>query len=205
MGLTARPSSPALAVVGRSIASKRDRLVRQWADWIVTRMSQAPLNDRPTLERQLALLVDIMVEMASPLRRQVAELWFTACDTYGRSAAARGLAAGEVVEEIQHLRELLIRELSEVIAALPARQSLASILRLNRLLDRGIAYAVVGYTDVLVETLLDKRGVVLGASSPGENHFDERVAQLEEELDMLRQRVRSGTPVNPSRPPRHPR
>jgi hypothetical protein len=146
--------------------------------------------DRPTLERQLALLVDTMVEMAGPLRRQVAEIWFSACDTYGRSAAARGLAAGEVVEEIQHLRELLIRELSEIIAALPARQSMAVVLRLNRFLDRGIAHAVVGYTDILVESLLNKRGVVLNASEPGENHMEERLSQLEEELEALRQKLR---------------
>lgn len=190
MGLTARPSSPALAAVGRSLVSKRDQLIRQWADWIGTRMSQAPLLGRPTLERQLALLVDIMVEMASPFRRQAAEIWFNACDTYGRIAAARGLAAGEVVEEIQHLRELLIRELSEVIAALPARQSLTTVLRLNRFLDRGIAHAVVGYTDVLVESLLDQRGIVLDASEPGENHFAEKLTQLEQELEALRLKLR---------------
>ena len=190
MGLTARPSSPALAAVGRSLASRRDQLARQWADWIGTRMTQAPLVDRPTLVRQLSLLVDILIEMASPLRRQVAELWFNACDTYGRTAAARGLAAGEVVEEMQYLRELLIRELSEVIAALPARQSLTAVLRLNRLLDRGIAHAVVGYTDVLVESILDKRGVVLSASEPGENHFEERLVQLEDELRTLRSKSR---------------
>jgi hypothetical protein len=55
-------------------------------------------------------------------------------------------------------------------------------LRLNRSLDRGIAHAVVGYTDVLVETLLEQRGVVLDASEPGSNPVHERLAQLEEEL-----------------------
>jgi len=188
MGLTARPSSPALAAVGRSLAANRDRLVTSWADWLLTRMSQGPLIDRPTIERQLALLIDIVIEMAGPLRRQVAELWFNACDAYGRTAAARGLAAGEVVEEIQHLRELLIRNLSELIAALPARQSLAALLRLNRLLDRGMAHAVVGYTDVLVETLLNKRGVVFSVSEPVESVVNERLSQLEEELSSLRDR-----------------
>lgn len=189
MGLTARPSRPALAAVGRSIASNRDRLVAQWADWLMGRMSHIEQIDRPTIDRQLGLLIDIMIEMAGPLRRQVAELWFNACDGYGRTAAARGLAAGEVVEELQYLRELLIRDLSEVIAALPARQSLAAVLRLNRLLDRGLAHSVVGYTDVLVETLLNKRGVVLDASGPGENAVHARLEQLEDELASLRRRV----------------
>jgi len=188
MGLTTRPSHPALAAVGRSLTINRDRLITKWADWLVERTTQVQSLDRSTIERHLALLVDLVIESAGPLRREVAELWFNACDTYGRTAAARGLAAGEVVEEIQHLRELMIRELSEVIAALQARQSMAVVLRLNRFLDRGIAHAVVGYTDVLVEMLFNKRGVVLDASSPGDEAIRARLAQLEEELAAIKQR-----------------
>ena len=187
MGLTTRPTKPALAAIGRSLEEKRDELIVQWADWLMRRMSQAPIVDRPTIERQLALLLDIVIEMAGPLRRQIEELWFDSCDAYGRTAAARGLAAGEVVEEIQHLRELLIHNLSDVIAALPARQLMAAVVRLNRSLDRGIAHAVVGYTDVLVETLLEQRGVVLDASGPGSNPVNERLDQLEEELATFKQ------------------
>jgi hypothetical protein len=155
-------------------------------------MSEAPFIDRGTTERHLALLVDIITEATGPLRRHVAEVWFSACDTYGRTAAARGLAAGEVVEELQYLRELLIRQMADVVVTLTARQSLTVVLRLNRLLDRGISHAVVGYTDVLVETLLNRRGVVLDASTPGESAVLERLAQLEEELAMLRQRRERG-------------
>ncbi|MFQ5704872.1 MAG: hypothetical protein ACE5HT_12730 [Gemmatimonadales bacterium] len=188
MGVTTRPSNPAITAVGRSLESNRDHLVRKWADWLAGRMSQVPIVNRDTIERQLALLVDIVIETTGPLRRQVAELWFNACDTYGRTAAARGLAAGEVVEELQHLRELLIRDLSEVIAALPSRQSLTAVLRLNRLLDKGISHAVVGYTDVLVETLLNQRGVVLDASEGGEIDIVRMLAHLEDELAALKKR-----------------
>jgi len=187
MGLSTRPTIPALAAIGRSLEAKRDELVVQWADWLMERMSQASTVDRPTIERQLALLLDIVIELAGPMRRQISELWFDACDAYGRTAAARGLAAGEVVEEIQHLRELLIHNLSEVIAALPARQLLAAVMRLNRSLDRGIAFAVVGYTDVLVETLMERGGVVLDASGPGNNPVCERLDQLEDELATFKQ------------------
>jgi hypothetical protein len=192
MGSTARPSSPALAAVGSSLVSNRQLLIETWRDWITARMSEAPFIDRGTTERHLALLVDIITEATGPLRRHVAEVWFSACDTYGRTAAARGLAAGEVVEELQYLRELLIRQMADVVVTLTARQSLTVVLRLNRLLDRGISHAVVGYTDVLVETLLNRRGVVLDASTPGESAVLERLAQLEEELAMLRQRRERG-------------
>ncbi len=191
MGLTTRPSKPALTAVGRSLESSRDTLIAQWANWIASRTSEVPLVDRNTLDRQVALLIDAMIEMTGPLRRQVTELWFDACDGYGRTAAARGLAAGEVVEELQYLRELLIRHLSELIASLPARQSMATVLRLNRHLDRGIAHAVVGYTDVLVEMLLNRRGVLLAASDPGKDDVRERLAHIEQELAVLRRKRES--------------
>jgi hypothetical protein len=64
-----------------------------------------------------------------------------------------------VVEELQFLRELLIRNLAPVLAAMRARQGMAIMLRLNRVIDKGIAVAVVGYTDALVATLFAQNGV----------------------------------------------
>lgn len=157
-------------------------------------MAQAPHIKRPTVERHLALLIDILIELAGPLRRHITTLWFTACEAYGQTAAARGLAAGEVVEELQQFRELLIRLLSETVATLPPRQSMAAVLRLNRILDRGLAHAVVGYTDALVETLLNRRGVPIVASEPAEDEILQRLQHLEEEFAQLRSRPgRSGT------------
>ncbi len=181
-----RPSNPALVAISRALRGNRGGLVDRWSRWVAGRMAQAPHIRRPTVERQLALLIDILAELAGPLRRRMAELWFTSCDVYGRTAAVRGLAAGEVVEEIQYLRELLIHALSETIAALPARQSMAAVLRLNRLVDKGIAHAVVGYTDALVETLLNRRGVPITAGDPAEDEVVKRLEQLEEELAELR-------------------
>lgn len=186
MGLMMRPSNPAMVAVGRSIAHNRDLLLQQWVRWIGNRMAEAPQVNRPTVERQLALLVDVMIELAGPLRRQVAEIWYTSYDFYGRTAAARGLAAGEVVEEIQYLRELLIRQLSETVAAMPARQAMAAVLRLNRLIDKGIAHAVVGYTDALVESLLNRQGIPIAADEPEEEEMIKRVEQLEDELAKIR-------------------
>ena len=41
-----------------------------------------------------------------------------------------------------------------------------------------------------LESILDERGLVLSASEPGENHFEERLAQLEDELKSLKRRSR---------------
>lgn len=190
MGLTIRPSNPALTAVGRVLAANREQLAVRWAAWITERMEQAPHIQRPTIERQLTLLIDILIEMAGPLRRQIAELWFDACEFYGQTAAGRGLAAGEVVEEIQHLRELLIRDLSELIAALPARHSMATVLRLNRQVDKGIAHAVVGYTDALVQSLFAQRGTPVPDPLPAEDDILYRLSQFEAELQHFQNKSR---------------
>lgn len=181
-----RPSQPTLVAVSRALAAQRDVLAGQWTRWILDRVGATPTVRPEMLERQVRLLIDLLIETAGPLRRQALELWLLASEGYGRTAAERGLAAGEVVEELQHLRELLIRHLSELIAALPARASMATVLRLNRILDSGITHAVVGYTDTLVETLFAQRGVPVGSSGPADAELSQRLAQVEAELEQLR-------------------
>jgi hypothetical protein len=185
-----RPSNPALYALTAALQEHHDDLLAQWLEWITERVAQAPHVSRPTLQRHLALLIGLIIELSGPLRRQVTELWFTACEAYGQTAAARGLAAGEVVEELQQLRELLIRMLSETVALMSPRQSMTAVLRLNRTVDRGVAHAVVGYTDALVETLLNGRGVPIVATQPGEDEVLQRLAHLENELEQLRRQNR---------------
>jgi len=181
-----RPSQPTLLAVSRALAAHRDTLAQEWTRWILARVGAAPTLGPQILERQVLLLINLLIETAGPLRRSALELWLLASEGYGRTAAERGLAAGEVVEELQHLRELLIRHLSELIAALPARASMATVLRLNRILDSGITHAVVGYTDALVETLFAQRGVPVSARGAADDDVGQRLAQLESELEQLR-------------------
>lgn len=129
-------------------------MVRQWADHLGDRLTASKAIPRELVERELGLLVDILGGLVGPLRRELRPLWRQAAEHYGRVGAARGLAAGEIVEEMQYLRELLIRHLAPVLAAMRPRQGMALLLRLNRLVDTGVAMAVVGYTDALVATLL---------------------------------------------------
>ena len=172
-----RASQPALLAAGRVIAEMRDSMVSQWADWLGDRIS-AHTIPRSTVEREFRLLFDVMTEMVGPLRREANIVWFHVCEHYGRIASVRGLAAGEVVEELQYLRELLIRNLAPVLVAMRARQGMAIMLRLNRVIDKGIAVAVVGYTDALVATLFSQNGV----ASLGD-HKD--LGEVERQLDAL--------------------
>jgi hypothetical protein len=159
-------------------------MVSQWADWLGDRMTAAPTIPRSTVEREFRLLFDVMAEMVGPLRREVNAVWYHVCEHYGRVGSARGLAAGEVVEELQFLRELLIRELAPILVAMRARQGMAIMLRLNRVIDKGVAVAVVGYTDALVATLFSQNGVPLSSTV-------QDVAEVERQLDALEQELQA--------------
>lgn len=185
-----RASQPALLAAGRVIAEMRDSMVSQWADRLGDRMTAAPTIPRSTVERQFRLVFDVMTEMVGPLRREVNTVWYHVCEHYGRVASARGLAAGEVVEELQFLRELLIRELAPILVAMRARQGMAIMLRLNRVIDKGVAVAVVGYTDALVATLFSQNGVPLSSADHDVGEVERQLDAMEQELQAVSQQVK---------------
>jgi hypothetical protein len=180
-----RASHPTLLTVGRAMADHRDAMITEWADWLVQRVSAAAAIPRSTVERELRLLYDILIESVGPLRRSITEVWHHACEHYGRLGAARGLAAGEIVEEIQYLRDLIIRRIGPVLSGLRQRQAMAIILRLSATLDKGIAVAVVGYTDALVATLFIQNGVPAPHSALDHSEIERQLEQIEGELGAV--------------------
>jgi hypothetical protein len=180
-----RASHPALLAAGRAITEVRDDTVSRWHDWLEERGTLGTTISPTMLQRHLHLLVTMLAEMVGPMRREVKGLWFQACEHYGRAGATRGLAAGEVVEELTFLRDLLTRQLAPVLAAMRARQAMAIVLRLNRVLDKGIAVAVVGYTDALVATLFTESGVPAPGSEFDPSEAERQIVSLEQELAAL--------------------
>lgn len=180
-----RASHPALLAAGRAILELREDLVAQWLEWLDERGSIGTTISREMLQRHLQLLVTMMAEMVGPIRREVKGVWFQACEHYGRAGATRGLAAGEVAEELQFLRDLLTRRLAPVLAAMRARQAMAIVLRLNRVLDKGVAVAIVGYTDALVATLFTESGVPAPGSEFDPIESERQIVALEQELAAL--------------------
>lgn len=169
-----RSPTPSLLLVARGIAGVRPELVGKWAAWLAGRQSGGQALDAATTERLLGLMVDLLVLMVGPVRREADGTWFAASELYGRLAALRGLSAGEVVEELQHLRELLARELGDFFVALPLRQQMPTILRVNRVVDTAVTSAVVGYTDALVASMFSREGVPV----PTADSVQEAIAQI---------------------------
>ena len=131
-------------------------------------------------------LVRFLPWMLGPYRDTVEPLWIRGSELFGSVAAKRGLAAGEVIEEFQLLRELVIRDLYRdppLGGRLPL--SLREVLRLNRGIDRGVTHASVGHTDAMFFQFFEMDG---GTASPEEDLLGEVREQLRvmsEELDAL--------------------
>jgi hypothetical protein len=176
-----------MLAVGRRIVSARDDIVEAWFEQVSSRHFGSRGLEPIELRRMLCLIVSLLAHMTGALRREARETWFDSTELYGRLAEARGLSAGEVVDEFRYLRELLIVELGDLIVALPARQQLPTVFRVNRACDMAISSAVVGYTDALVEKMFRRDGIPV----PAADSVAEMVAslhRLEGELRFMDER-----------------
>lgn len=182
-----RPSAPSLLVVGRGLAAARQGLLERWIQWLIERGSSGQGVAPAALAQPLGIILDLMVHMSGPLRREARESWYAATELYGRLAVTRGLSAGEVVEELQHLRELVIVELADLFVALPARQQLPAVLRISRVLDTAITNGVVGYTDALVASMFSREGVPVPTTENMQGLLDQLCA-LEADVRLLDER-----------------
>lgn len=130
-------------------------------------------------------MIDAMAGLTGSMRREIRPIWKRIAEHYGRMGAARGLAAGEIVEEMQYLREVLIRFLAPVLAPMRPRQGMALLLRLNQLVDSGVAMAVVGYTDALVATLVTSEDGAHRSIEMDHDDVEKQVSNFESELLRL--------------------
>lgn len=201
-----------MVAASRAIAAQRNTIVARWTAWLGDRLTTSNTLSPKIVERQLEVIVDALTAMVGPFRRETKVVWSRLAEHYGRAAAARGLAAGEVVEEMQYLRELLIRYLAPVIAAMRPRQGMALFLRLNRLVDKGVTLAVAGYTDALVATLFMHDGVPPQTPEYDSVEVERQLESIALELDTIINQVarKNGSkealhPTQPPPPHPHPR
>lgn len=182
----ARTSAPAARLDSRSpgewLQQHIEFLTRHWIDE-VCRRSSPDREIGELLERFLGFLATMAPQAVGEHRARVAPLWRQAAELYGSLGAQRGLAAGEIVEEFQILREAVVRLLFE---APPARFgtafSLGDALRLNRFLDSGVVHASIGHTDALFFALYQGNGVPWVPTAQLVMEVEDQLRVLEEEL-----------------------
>lgn len=144
------------------------------------------------LEGFMELFLRILPLTLGPLRSQAETIWIQAAELFGSFAAQRGLAAGEVIEEFQVLRESVIRLLwAAPPVNEPSRMALREVLRLNRVIDGGVTHASVGHTDVLFFALFQGSGVPETLTDDVRYEIREQLHALETEVKTLR-RVLTG-------------
>jgi hypothetical protein len=131
------------------------------------------------LQRFINLLTGMIPGALDHRRSAVDRVWKKAAELYGTLGAERGLAAGDIVEEFQIVREGVVRILFQ---APPMRYgaglTLADSLRLNRFLDSGVTHASIGHTDGLFFALFQGNGVSTVPTA-------KLVAEIEAQLDAL--------------------
>ena len=151
------------------------------------RASSAELGEEGTavLWRMGELMVSLIPGCFGDHREAGLETWENAAHLYGSFAVRRGLAAGEVVEELQLLRNVILRFF--LIEAPPSltRDGLfeevppLDLLTLNRVLDLGVSRASIAYVDDLFFAHLQGSGVPEGITS-------ELVEEVDRQLEGFR-------------------
>ncbi len=164
--------------LGEWLEVHRGFLAVYWFEEILHRVNMEPEMER-LLERFLRLLTRMIPGAFDHRRSAVDPVWKRAAELYGTLGVQRGLAAGDIVEEFQIVREAVIRVLFQ---APPTRYgsalSLSDGLRLNRFLDSGVTHASIGHTDGLFFALFQGSGVSTVPTS-------KLVAEVEEQLESL--------------------
>lgn len=127
-------------------------------------------------------LVSFLPGMISPGRTEILPLWSECAELFGSVAARRGLSAGEVIEEFQLLREVIVRMSYEVgTPESPRSAPLREVLLLNRAIDIGVTQASVGHTDLLFFSLLHGSGAPEPLGPEDLHEVLDQIGQLRDE------------------------
>jgi len=171
--------------LARYLQEHAAELAEAWTAEIVARdLGQGTYYDR-VVGRFVSRFTGLLAWMVGPHAPHVQPLWDRAAELFGAMAAKRGLAAGEVIEEFQILRDLLIRTIFRD-PPTEGPLSLRDILRMNRIVDNGVTHASVGHTDALFFQYLEAHDAPVH-SSPEEiiDEAERQLALIEDELGQI--------------------
>lgn len=158
-------------------------LTERWVVGVLLPEGENGHGVRELIEGFLELFLELLPHAMGPLRESVEPLWIQTAELYGSLAAQRGLAAGEVIEEFQLLREAVIRLLwADPPAVGTDRVALREVLRLNRVLDKGVTASSVGHTDALFFALFQGSGIPEQLSDDVRYEVREQLHAIDQEL-----------------------
>lgn len=170
-------------------------IAERWARGLLAVHGSWTRANEPVVRPFCRGLVSLLPGMLGPYRTQILPLWSEGAELFGSTAARRGLSAGEVIEEFQMLREIIVRTMFE--RPPPGRGRglrLREVLQLNRTVDIGVTQASVGHTDLLFFSLIHGSGVPkpLGPEDLGE--VREQIRALRDEgRRIMRHMARIGS------------
>lgn len=143
------------------------------------------------LEAFLRLFVELLPKCMTPMRAHADPLWDRAAELFGSFAANRGLAAGEVIEEVQILRESVIRMMYQDPPGPPTgARGLREVLHFNRLADRLVTHASVGHTDALFFALFQGSGIPEALSDEVRYELRGQIEEIRSEMESLERHLR---------------
>jgi hypothetical protein len=163
-------------------------IARRWHSEIMLREGQREEGEDTLLEIFLHNLVSFLPPCLGEHRDPAEEVWQQATHLFGTLALRRGLAAGEVVEELQFLRGVILKTLFDTtpdsdMQSVPFRD----LLLLNRILDLGVVQASVAYVDDLFFAHLQGSGVA-------EKVTPELVQEITRQLEACRKELKGLDP-----------
>ncbi len=168
------------------VAERRAHLAGRWGALVAQRLGRPDVPLDPLLERFFDLTLQLLPGCLGPYRSQFVPLFRQLAELYGSVGATRGLAAGEIIEEMQLLREVLIRRLfSEPPPVRRAPVLLREILRLNRMVDRGVTFASVGHTDAMFFALFQGSGIPAQLTDEVREEITDQFDEIEGEAKEL--------------------
>jgi hypothetical protein len=166
--------------LARWLEVRSERIRDRWLSDVQSRNSGWTPDVHALTVTFFDLFLDMLPHGLGPFKDQVEPIWVQTAELFGSMAAKRGLAAGEVIEEFQMLRDAVIRFLyAEPPVEGPLKISLRDLLRVNRFVDRGVTQASVGHTDALFFALIKGTGVAEGLT-------EENVGEIREQLEIIR-------------------
>ena len=166
--------------------NRREVLVGRWLADVGARLDRPDPAVLHLLREFYEVTLQLLAGSFGPYRPQFEPILRQVAELYGSLGAKRSLAAGEIIEEVQVLREALIRLLfTDPPRGRGPALLLREILRLNRVVDGVVTFASVGHTDALFFALFRGSGAPEALTPELLEEIHDQLSGLRRESDRL--------------------